>query len=89
MNQSLAELMKLNDYFKAKKQRMHHQRDINELNRLKNQNLYANEYERIKNYLDTSTVSPAEVKRLNERKDIIKTMGQREKTKYDEFLDGK
>lgn len=89
MNESLAELMKLNDYFKAKKQRVQHARDLNEINRLKNQNLYAHEYERIKNYLDTNVAGPSEVKRLEERKTAIKAMGQREKTKYDELLHGK
>ena len=89
LNQSLSELMKLHEYFEAKTQHSQRARDINEINRLKNQNLYAHEYERIKNYLDTTVVGPVETKRLKERKEAIKAMGQREKTKYDELLNGK
>ena len=86
LNQSLSELMKLNDHFKAKQQRMQHIRDANEMKRLKNQNLYMNEYERIKNYLDTTVVDPVEAGRLEQRKKDIKAMGVRQKTRYDELL---
>ena len=91
MNQSLDELMKLNNYFKAKQQRTKQIRDLNEINRLKNQNLYAREYERIKNYLDTTVVGPVEAGRLEERKKDIKAIGEKErqKSKYDELLNGK
>ena len=68
LNQSLSESMKLNEHVKAKKQRMQNIRDMNEMKRLKNQNLYMNEYERIKNYLDTTVVDPVEAGRLEKRK---------------------
>ena len=48
LNQSMAELIKLNDHFKAKKQHRQNIRDMNETKRLKNANLYHHEYERIK-----------------------------------------
>ena len=40
-------LYEVNEHFKAKQQRMQHVRDMNETKRLKNRNLYMNEYERI------------------------------------------
>ena len=86
LNQSLSELMKLHEYFEAKKQHSQRARDINEINRLKNQNLYAHEYERIKNYLDTTVVDPVEAGRLEKCKKDIKAMSERQKTKYDELL---
>ena len=91
MDQSLDQLMKLHEYFEAKKQHSQRARDINEINRLKNQNLYAHEYERIKNYLDTTVVGPVETKRLKDRINDIKAMGEKErqKSKYDELLNGK
>ena len=89
LNQSLSELMNLNEHFKAKRQRMQHIRDMNELKRLKNQNVYHHEYERIKNYLDTTVVDPVEAGRLEQRKKDIKAMGVRQKTRYDELLNGK
>ena len=90
LNQSMSELMRLNDHFKAKKERRQNIRDINEAKRLKNENLYHHEYERIKNYLDTTTVDPVEAGRLESRKkDIMAMAGERKKTKYDELLNGK
>ena len=89
LNQSLSQLMLLNDHFKAKKEHRQNIRNENEAKRLKNQNLYHHEYERIKNYLDTSVVDPVEVGRLESRKKGILAMGERKKTKYDELLNGK
>jgi len=90
LNQSMAELMRLNDHFIAKKEHRQNIRDINEAKRLKNANLYHHEYERIKNYLDTTVVDPVEAGRLESRKKEIMAMtGGRTKTKYDELLNGK
>ena len=90
LNQSLSQLMLLNDHFKAKKEHRQSIRDVNEAKRLKNQNLYHHEYERIKNYLDTTVVDPVEAGRLESRKKEIMAMaGERKKTKYDELLNGK
>ena len=89
LNQSLSELMKLHEYFEAKKQHAQNKRDQNEIKRLKNQNLYHHEYERINNYLDTTVVDPVEAGRLEKRKKDIKAMGERPKSKYDELLNGK
>ena len=86
----MAELIKLNEHFKAKKQRRQNIRDENEAKRLKNLNLYHHEYERIKNYLDTTTVDPVEAGKLeNRKKEILAMAGERKKTKYDELLNGK
>ena len=90
LNQSMAELMRLNDHFKAKKEHRQNIRNENEAKRLKNQNLYHHEYERIKNYLDTTVVNPVEAGRLeNRKKEILAMAGERKKTKYDELLNGK
>ena len=87
LDQSMAELIRLNEYFKAKKQHKQNIRDFNEAKRLKNQNLYHHEYERIKNYLDTTVVNPVEAGRLeNRKKEILAMAGERKKTKYDELL---
>ena len=64
-------------------------RDMDEMRILKNQILYHHEYERIKNYLDTTVVDPVETGRLQERIKHIKAMGERPKSKYDELLNGK
>ena len=90
MDESLSELIKLNDYFKAKRNRIEHLKHMNDMKRLQNQNLYHHEYNRIKNYLDTTVIDPVEASRLLERQKQIKTMGsERQKTKYDELLNGK
>ena len=47
------------------------------------------ECNRIKTYLDTTVVDPVEAGRLENRKKQIKAMGQREKTSYAEFSNGK
>ena len=49
---------------------------------------YHHEYERIQTYLDTTVVDPVEAGRLEQRKNDIKAMGVRQKTKYDELLNG-
>ena len=83
-------MIKLNEHFKAKKLNRQSVRDLNEAKRLKNQNLYAHEYERIKNYLDTTVIDPVETKRLEDRKKELMAMaGERKKTKYDDLLNGK
>ena len=87
LNQSMAELMRLNDHFKAKKVHRQNIRDENEAKRLKNANLYHHEYERIKNYLDTTVIDPVETKRLEDRKKELMAMAsERKKTIYDELL---
>ena len=86
----MSELIRLNDYFKAKKNRIQSIRDINEAKRLKNQNLYSHEYERVKKYLDTTVVNPVEAGRLKTRKkEILAMANDGKKTKYDELLNGK
>ena len=53
---------------------------MNEAKRLKNQILYYHEYERIKNYLDTTVVDPIEAGRLESRKkEIMAMVGDRKK----------
>ena len=60
---------------------------MNEAKRLKNAYLYHHEYERIKNYLDTTVVDPVEAGRLESRKKELMAMtGGRKKTIYDELL---
>ena len=59
---------------------------MNEAKRLKNQNLYHHEYERIKNYLDTTVIDPVEASRLEQRKNEIKAMAERKPNKYDELI---
>mgnify|MGYP000152917312 CR=1 FL=1 len=87
LDQSMAELIRLNEYFKAKKQHKQNIRDFNEAKRLKNQNLYHHEYERIKNYLESAVVHPHEIERLEKRKkEILVTSAKRSPTKYDELL---
>ena len=49
MDESLSELIKINDYFKAKRNRIEHLKHMNEMKRLQNQNLCHHEYNRIKN----------------------------------------
>ena len=88
LNESLAELIRLNEHFNTKKEHRQSIRDMNEAKRLKNQNLYHHEYQRIKNYLDTTVVDPVEAGRLEERKREIKAMVERKPTKYDELLNG-
>ena len=80
----------MNDHFKTKKEHRQSVRDMNEAKRLKNANLYHHEYERIKNYLDTTTVDPVEAGKLeNRKKEILAMTGERKKTKHDELLNGK
>ena len=88
LNEPLAELIRLNEHFNTKKEHRQSIRDINEAKRLKNQNLYHHEYQRIKNYLDTTAVDPVEAGRREERKREIKAMVERKPTKYDELLNG-
>lgn len=85
LNESFAQLMKLNEHFNSKKEHRQSIRDMNEAKRLKNQNLYHHEYERIKNYLDTTVIDPVEAGRLEKRKMEIKDM-VRKPTKYDELI---
>ena len=90
LNESLAQLISLNEHFQAKRDQRQSIRDVNEAKRLKNQNLYHHEYERIKNYLDTTVVDPVEAGKLeNRKKEILAMAGERKKTKYDELLNGK
>jgi len=90
LNESLAQLISLHEHFQAKRDHRQSVRDLNEAKRLKNQNLYAHEYERIKNYLDTTVIDPVETKRLEDRKKELMAMaGERKKTKYDDLLNGK
>ena len=87
LNESLAQLISLHEHFQAKRDHRQSVRDLNEAKRLKNQNLYAHEYERIKNYLDTTVIDPVETKRLEDRKKELMTMAsERKKTIYDELL---
>ena len=90
MDESLSELIKLNDYCKAKRNRIEHLKHMNDMKRLQNQNVYHHEYNRIKNYLDTTVIDPVEAGRLLERQKQSKAVGsERQKSKYDELLNGK
>ena len=85
LNASLAELIRLNEHFITKKKHRESIRDMNEAKRLNNQNLYHHEYERIKNYLDTTVVDPVEASRIEKRKMEIKDMVKKP-NKYDELI---
>ena len=91
LNNSFEQLLKLHEYFKDKRERKANIQEQNRIKELKNTNLYHHEYNRIKNYLDTSVISPAEVERLEHRthevKQIISDNPEfRRKSKYDELL---
>jgi hypothetical protein len=79
LNESLAQLISLHEHFQAKRDHRQSVRDLNEAKRLKNQNLYAHEYERIKNYLDTTVIDPVETKRLEDRKKELMAMASERK----------
>ena len=60
MNQSLEQLIKLNRYYKAKQERQTNILEHNRLKKLQDAHLYHNEYNRIKHFLDSSTIHPSE-----------------------------